>query len=48
MIVKVEIRKVSDEIKAKNQQMFALEKHIADLLSANKSDHEKLNHTQVN
>lgn len=40
--IQVEMRKVSDEIKVKNQQMFALEKHIADLLSANKNNHEKL------
>ncbi|XP_020675263.1 kinesin-like protein KIN-7D, chloroplastic [Dendrobium catenatum] len=40
--IQVEMRKVGDEIKAKNQQMFALEKHIAVILSAHKNNHEKL------
>ncbi|XP_020599453.1 kinesin-like protein KIN-7D, chloroplastic [Phalaenopsis equestris] len=40
--IRVEIRKVTDEIKAKNQHMFALEKRIADLLSDNKNNHRKL------
>ncbi|XP_038976670.1 kinesin-like protein KIN-7D, chloroplastic isoform X1 [Phoenix dactylifera] len=40
--IQMEIRKISDEIKAKNQQIASLEKQMADSISANQNKMDKL------
>ncbi|PKA49590.1 Kinesin-like protein NACK1 [Apostasia shenzhenica] len=42
----LEMRKVRNEINAKRQQMASLEKQIADSISANRNNHEKLELSQ--